>query len=352
MTQKLSVCGLAVLAVVIGCAPLSAQSTLYFQGKTIILVQGREAGGTGALRVQAAIPFLRKYLPGEPIIVAQFMPGGGGRKASNYIYHNAKPDGLTFPNVGSGLIANAVLGSTGVEYDVDKLVYLGAANSTAQYVFGTSAKLGLDSLEKLRARPGLRIGAQTVGHDIYINGRLFSWLLGLKDPRFVTGYSGPEVDLAMMRGEVDGRANIPDTILQRSPEFIEKKLVNYHAIIQIPREDRHPYPLFNKLPVLETFAKADTERKIMTMFRTFRLAGSPYVLPPGTPPEIANQYREAMRRTFKDPAFLKEFKKLTADEATPLLPEAQEKAIRDIPRDSEVIALFNKLAGSEPLPPR
>ena len=350
MTHVVSVWVLALLALM-GSSPLLAQSTPYFQGKTILLVQGREPGGTGALRAQAAIPFLRKYLPGEPIIVTQFMPGGGGRKAANYI-QNAKPDGLTFANVGSGLIANAVLGSTGVEYDIDKLIYLGAANSTAQYVFGTWAKLGLDSLEKLRARPGLRIGAQTVGHDIYINGRLFSWLLGLKDPRFVTGYSGPEVDLARTRGEIDGRANIPDTILQRSPEFIEKKLVNYHAIIQIPKDDRHPYPVFNKLPELESFAKSDRERKIMTMFRTFRLVGSPYVLPPGTPAEIANQYREAMRRPFQDPAFIKEFKRLTADDATPLLPEAQEKAIKEIPRDAEIIALFNKLAGSEPLPQR
>jgi hypothetical protein len=219
-------------------------------------------------------------------------------------------------------------------------------------VFGTSARLGLDTLDKLRARLGLRIGAQTVGHDIYINGRLFSWLLGLKDPRFVTGYSGPEVDIAISRGELDGRANIPDTILQRSPEFVEKKLMNFHAIIQIPKEDRHPHPAFNKLPELETFAKTERERKILTMFRNFRLVGSPYILPPGTPPGIVNTWRDAMRKTFKDPAFLKAFKKLSADDATPLLPEAQEKAIKDISRESEVIALFNKLAGSEPLPPR
>jgi len=350
-TAKLAI-ALTLLAILAGTAPLPAQSAVTFQGKTIVLVQGREPGGTGALRVQAAIPFLKKYLPGEPIIVAQFMPGGGGRKATNYIYHNARPDGLTVGNVGSGLIANAVLGATGVEYDIDKLIYLGASNSTAQYVFGTASRLGLDTLEKLRARPGLRIGAQTVGHDIYINGRLFSWLLSLKDPRFVTGYSGPEVDLALSRGELDGRANIPDTILQRSPEFVEKKLINFHAIIQIPKGDRHPHPAFSKLPELETFAKTDRERKIMTMFRNFRLVGSPYILPPGTPPEIVTAWREAMHKTLKDPAFLKEFKKLSADDATPLLAEAQEKAIKDISRDPDVIALFKKLAGSEPLPPR
>jgi tripartite-type tricarboxylate transporter receptor subunit TctC len=345
----------AAVTLAIGLAlpsPLFAQTAPYFQGKTIILVQGREPGGTGALRVQAAIPFLRKYIAGEPVIVAQFMPGGGGRKATNYIYRNAKPDGLTIGNVGSGLIANAVLGATGVEYDIDKLIYLGASNSTAQYVFGTVAKLGLDSLEKLRARPGIRIGAQTVGHDIYINGRLFAWLLSLKEPRFITGFSGPELDLAMMGGELDGRANIPDTILQRSPEHVEKKLIHYHAIIQIPKEDRHPHPAFNKLPELETFAKSDKEGKIMTMFRTFRLVGSPYVLPPGTPPEAVNIWRDAMRKTFKDPAFLREFKKLSADDATPLTPEAQEKAIKEIPRDAEVIGLFKRLAGNDPLPPR
>jgi tripartite-type tricarboxylate transporter receptor subunit TctC len=329
-----------------------AQSVPYFQGKTIMLIQGREPGGTGALRTQAMIPFLRKYIPGEPIVVTQFMPGGGGRKATNYIFRNAKPDGLTIGNVGSGLVANAVLGSTGVEYDIDKLIYLGSPNSTAQYVFSSMARLGLDTVDKLRARTGLRVGAQTVGHDIYINGRLFSWLLGLKEPKFVTGYSGPELDVAMVNGELDARANIPDTILQRSPEFVDKNLVNFHAIIQIPKEDHHPHPAFAKLPELETFTRSDRERKIMTMFRTFRLVGSPYILPPGTPQELIIILREAMRKTFKDPAFLKEFKKLSGDDATPLLPEAQEKAIKDIPRDSEIVALFNKLAGSEPLPPR
>src|SRR6266542_4449884 len=352
MTKELSFISLTVFIVTLAAAPLLAQSTPYFQGKTILLIQGREPGGTGALRVQAAIPFIKKYIPGEPIIVTQFMPGGGGRKATNYIYRNAKPDRLTFGNVGSELVANALLSSTGVEYDMDKLIYLGASNSTAQYVFGTNAKVGTDTLEKLRARPGLRIGAQTVGHDIYINDRLFSWLIGLKDPRFVTGYSGPEIDLAMERGEVDGRANIPDTILQRSPEHIEKKLMNYHAIIQIPKEDRHPHPTFNKLPELETFARADKERKIMTMFRTFRLVGSPYILPPGTPTEIVKIYRDPLRKTFRHPASLTEAKKTSSPAGTALSPEAQAKATRYIPRESEVIALFNKLAGSEPLPLR
>jgi tripartite-type tricarboxylate transporter receptor subunit TctC len=352
MTHGYTVAALLLSSTLAQAPSLFAQAAPYYQGKTIVLIQGREPGGTGAMRTQAAIPFLRKYIPGEPVIVTQFMPGGGGRKAANFIYRNAKPDGLTIGNVGSGLVANFILGSTGVQYDIDKLVYLGAANSTAQYVFGSVAKLGLDTIEKLRSRPGLRIGAQTVGHDIYINGRLFTWLLDLKEPKFVTGFSGPELDLAILRGELDGRANIPDTILQRNREFVEKGLMHFHSIIQIPKEDRHPHPAFAKLPELETFAKSDREKNILTMFRTFRLVGSPYVLPPGTAQEPVAILRDAMRKTFKDPAFLKEFKKLSGDDATPLLPETQERVIREIPRDTEIIATFNKLAGSDPLPPR
>ena len=355
MENRIRVRLVVMMSVIVSFAisvPLYAQSVPYYQGKTIVLIQGREPGGTGAMRAQAAIPFLRKYIPGEPVIVTQFMPGGGGRKAANYIYRNAKPDGLTIGNVGSGLVANSVLGATGVQYDIDKFTYLGSPNSATQYAFGSVAKLGLDSIEKLRSRPGLRVGAQTVGHDIYINGRLFSWVLGLKEPKFVTGFSGPELDIAMMGGELDARANIPDTILQRNPEFVEKRLLNFHAIIQIPKGDRHPHPAFTKLPELESFAKSETEKKILTMFRTLRLVGSPYILPPGTPREIVAILSDAMRKTFKDPAFLKEFKKLSGDDATPLLPEEQEKAVKELPRDSEAIATFNKLAGADPLPPR
>ena len=59
-----------------------------------------------------------------------------------------------------------------------------------------------------------------------------------------------------------------------------------------------------------------------------------------------------MRKTLNDPAFHKEFQKFTGDNATPLMPEVLEKTIRELPREAEVVELFNKLAGADPLPPR
>jgi len=322
----------------------------FYQGKTLTIIQGREPGGTGDMRVRAVVPFLRKYIPGQPNIVSEYMPGGGGRKAANHIFRGVKSDGLTMGNVGAGLVANAILGQTGVQYDLDKLTYLGSPNSATHYVFLTRKEAGLRGLAELRAASGVRVGAQTVGHDIYINGRIFAYLLGLKDPRFVTGYSGPEVDVALMRGELDARVNIADTLVTRTPEWIERGLVDFHAILEIPRGEKHPR--FARLPELESFANSDKERKLLAMLRAFRLTGSPYILPPGTPAEIVRILQEAIRKSFRDPEFHKEFKKLTGDDPTPLMPEAHEKAIRDLPRDAEIIALFKRLAGPDRLPPR
>ena len=312
----------------------------FYQDKTITIIQGREPGALGDNRVRALVPFLRKYIPGNPAIVSEFMPGGGGRKGTNHIYRVARPDGLTIGNVGSGLVANAVLGEPGVEYDLDKLIYLGSPNSVTQYIFLSKKEIGLNDLEKLRSRAGIRVGGQTVGHDIYINGRLFAWILGLREPRFVPGYSGTELDLALMSGEVDARAQTAAWLLHRNPDWLEKGLVNVHAILQIPKEAKHPR--FNDLPELESFAKSDNERQILALFRAFRLAGSPYILPPGTPKELVEILKEAITKSFNDPEFHKEFKKLTGDVPTPLMPKTMEKYIREIPRSPDSSPCFTR----------
>jgi len=330
-------------------AALFGQASFY-QGKTITIVQARQAGGTGDLRVRAQVPFLQKYIPGNPTIVLEFMPGGGGRKAANHVYRTSAPDGLTIGAMTPGFVPSAVLGETGVLYDLDKTIYLGSPDGAAQWVFGTRRELGANNLEKLRAVTGLRVGAQSVGHPIYFTGRLFAYLLGLKDPKFVTGYSTQELDIALQRGEVDGRSNLAETIVLRNFDWIEKRLVDFHAIIEVPKGNQQAH--FAKVPELETFAATDKERQVLALLRAFRSTGSPNILPPGTPKDRVQILQEAMRKTFKDPEFHKEFKKLAGDEAAPLMPEELEKAIKGMPRDREVIDFFKTLSGGDPLPAR
>jgi hypothetical protein len=181
-------------------------------------------------------------------------------------------------------------------------------------------------------------------------GRLFGYYLGLKEPKFVTGYTGPEIDIALMGGEIDARAGTGETVILRSPEWLEKGLVDIHASIEIPKGQRHPR--FAQLPELESFAGSAREKRLLEMFRAFRLSGQSFFFPPETPRERVQILREAMRKTLTDPEFSKEFHKLTGDDPTPLMPEALEKAIREMPRDADVVELFNRLAGPGPLPAR
>jgi tripartite-type tricarboxylate transporter receptor subunit TctC len=333
---------LAMSGIVHGQAP-------YYQGKTIKLVQGREAGGSGDTRSRAVIPFLKKHIPGNPNIVSEFMPGGGGRKAANHIF-TARGDGLTLGHVSSGIVTSAVLGETGVQYDLNKFHWLGSTDSAFHYAFFTRKALGLNNLEKLRAYSGLRIGATSIGHTTYTYGRTFSWLLGLKDVKFVLGYSSLEVDVAMANGELDARSNNTAEIVRRNPDAVKKNMFDFIAILKIPREDKEPN--FDHLPEVDNFVKSERERRFLHLMRSTRLVGTPYIIPPATPKEYVQILRDGMRKTFQDPEFQKEFRKLTGDDPSPLMPEDQEEIIRAIPRDAETIELFNTVNGNTPLPPR
>ncbi len=324
--------------------------TPFYQGKTITIVRGSAPGGVGEMRTRAVANYLKKYVPGNPTVVIEFMAGAGGTKAANHLYRGARTDGLVIGSAPGGMISSAILGEQGVQYDLDKFIYLGSPNSESHYVFFTNRKLGLGSVEKLRAHSGLRIGAQTVGHPIYLTGRLFALVLGLKEPKFVVGYSSPELDVAMLSGELDANSGVAGSIVRQNPEFLDKGLMDFHSVIEIPRGDKHPR--FAQLPELDSFVKSDRERKLLALHRTFRLAGSPFILPPGTPNDRVEILREAMRKIYADREFLAEYLKLTGEDASPLLPDANDKAIKELPRDPEVIEFYKLLGGTQPLPPR
>jgi tripartite-type tricarboxylate transporter receptor subunit TctC len=322
----------------------------FYEGKTVKVIVAATPGGTGDFRVRALVPFLRKYIDGNPTVVLEFMDGSGGRKAANYMYSNARPDGLTLGSLSGGVIALSILKETGVMYDADKFIYLGSSESVSHQIIYTRRELGLDSLDKLRAASGIRIGSQSVGHVAYVASRFFAYFLNLREPKFIAGYTAPEVDAALLRGELDARSNNPTSVLRRNPEWVEKGLMHFHSILEAPKGATHPR--FAHLPEIETFAKSEREVKLLSMWRAFRLLGSPYVLPPGTPKDRIKILQDGIGKAFKDREFHKEYEKIVGDDADPILPEAMAKVVRETPRDAEVIDTLKKLSGAGPLPAR
>ena len=322
----------------------------YYQGKTIRLIQGRNPGGSGDTRVKIVSPYLKKYIPGNPTVISEYMPGGGGRKAANYLYSSARPDGLIIGHVSSGVVTTAVLGESGVQYELDKFIWLGATDSAFHYALLTRKELGLTNMEKLLAYSGLKIGATEIGHTTYTFARTFAWVLGLKEPKFVLGYASVEIDVALERGEVDSRSNNTSEVMRRFPDAFKKAPFNILAIFKIPREEKEPE--FDHLPEIDNFVKSERERRLLTLIRASRQVGTPFLIPPGTPKEQVQLLRDGMSKTFRDPEFQKEYRKITGDDVSPLTPEAQQETIRSIPRDAETIGLFNLINGNKPLPAR
>jgi hypothetical protein len=138
-----------------------------------------------------------------------------------------------------------------------------------------------------------------------------------------------EMDVALECGEIDARAVFAETLITRNAECIQKKLVDLHAIVEVPK--RNKPTAFTRLSELETFITSDKEHKLVTMYRTFSLGGdSPYIFPPGTRKSAGVN---SSRGDEDDPQFHREFKKFSGFEASPIMLEEMEKAIRELPRD-------------------
>jgi hypothetical protein len=133
-------------------------------------------------------------------------------------------------------------------------------------------------------------------------------------------------------------------------ELLKTRAVVPHVIMEVPKGLKHDH--FSNLPEIESFAKSERERKLLQMVRAFRQFGTPSVLPPGTPKEQVEVLKAAMVKTFTDPESPAQYKKLTGDEASPLMPDEMEKSLKDLPRDPETVALFKNLNAAGPLPTR
>ena len=104
-------------------------------------------------------------------------------------------------------------------------------------------------------------------------GRLFAYFLGFKYPKSIAGYSAPEVDVALLRGELDARANLATSMLRRNRPAGRKESDG------LPFDHGGSFgsetSSFPHVPEIETFAKSDQERKVLAVWRVFRLVGSP-----------------------------------------------------------------------------
>jgi len=288
---------------------LHAQATFY-QGKSINLIIGNQAGGLYDLWARLIANHIGKQIPGNPNIVVQNMPAAGSLVAANYLYNVAKPDGLTIGAVIPGIYTDQLIGRKEVQFDWARFNWIGTPEQT-EWVFITRADSPYKSIEDIRsATEPPKCGSTGTGSFLYQVPKLLEETLGMK-LNMVTGYTGgPDVDLAIERGEVLCRSVSVTAFFGREPYIAWGKKGFVRPLAQTGKKrDISLGDVRTIYELMDQYKTPEIGRRLATVMLASNIFGRPWLTPPGVPTERVRILREAWNRTVKDPEFLAETKK-------------------------------------------
>jgi tripartite-type tricarboxylate transporter receptor subunit TctC len=317
---------LTIMVALILCQAVSAFSQEpFYKGKSIRIIVATAAGGGYDLYTRTMARHLRKYIPGEPTIVVENMPGAGHLIGANYSYKLAKPDGLTMGHFIGSLFLQQLLGKPGVEFDALKFNFVGVP-AQDNYMIGLSRAAGVSTMEQwLASKTIIKIGGVGAGSATDDIPKILAATINLP-VQVVAGYKGTsEVRLAFNSGEVQGICNAWESFKSTWRKELDAGEVTL-VLQAIP--ERHPE--VPNVPLAIDYAKTDEAKKmIRSVVHTIAPTVRPYVLPPGTPKDRVEVLRRAFMSTMKDPEFLAEAQKAKLD-INPLDGATLESNVKDV----------------------
>jgi tripartite-type tricarboxylate transporter receptor subunit TctC len=316
------------MAIIWFLTPAVGREAVSFEGKSVKMIIPTTAGGGTDISARLLARFIGKYLPGNPSIVPQNMPGGGGITPFNFFAQQVKPDGLTI----------AFSSST----EADPLTYRALQAKYNPAAFGIIGGFGLgdqllvirtEALPRLldKSQPpvtmGIVAGQPRGGMRMTLWGnRYLGW-----NTKWVTGYPGSsDLLLAIQRGEVDMTSFAREYIIDKLTDPAKYKVLYADGL------SRHPRPSgradFDSAPkFIDTMEGKIQDPKMKAAYDYWRASFlfKWVTLPPNTAQEIVNVYREAFMKVTADPEFLKQADQLMQG-FTIIPPEEMAKAISDL----------------------
>jgi tripartite-type tricarboxylate transporter receptor subunit TctC len=334
---------LGLLVILLQFSQTPAQAPFY-QKKTIQVIIGSAPGGLYDRWGRLFAQYLGKYIPGNPNLVAQNMPGGGSMVATNYLYGLAKPDGLTVGMFQTFMYLQQLVGVPEVKYDVRKFNWLGSQERGQMmlYIRADSPYKSMDDILKAKEPP--KCGGSGASDQTALLTRLLEETIGAKFVR-VLGYpGGSEVDLAMERGEVVCRATRITVHFSREPFLTwDKKGFDRHLVQAGKKRDPRLTDVPTIYELMDQIKTPEARRRLAQVILSGDELGRPMIAPPGVPADRIKILREAYNRALKDPELIAEVTKsrLDMDPSTGEEIEAIVKEIMDQP--PEIVPLVKKI---------
>lgn len=303
--------------------PLSGHADDFYKGKTITIVIGFSAGGDYDLRARLLSRHMDRHIAGAPLIVARNMPGAGGVAATNWLAKLAPRDGTSMLMASQNTPLIQALGTPGVEFDARQFNWIGNTTNSPNLI-SVWAGRGVATIDDARKRE-VAVGASGVGSGSYYYPFAANVVGGTRF-KIVTGYpGGNDINIAMERGEVDGRgSNSLAAWKSTRPHWIsEGKLIH---LVQIGLK-RHPE--LPNVPLLSDLANTDIDRKAMQLIAAETAMARALAASADIPKDRVNMLRRAFDATVTNKDFLGEAQRLGFD-ISPASGEDVQKIVLDI----------------------
>jgi tripartite-type tricarboxylate transporter receptor subunit TctC len=291
-------------ALVLAASSASAQD--FYAGKTISMLVSSDPGGGFDTYSRLLARHYPKYIPGNPTIVVQNQPGGGGLRAAQQIF-TAPADGLRIGNLRASNLLDAILGIRGAEINPTAYEWIGnMASDTDLCSYWHTA--GVKTFEDLRNKEVL-VGGSGKGAQNYSFPSAMNSVLGTK-MKIIIGYKGMgDRILALERGELQGNCGINSSSMMA----LHPQLIAEGKLIPIMQSGLRPYSAFPNVPLTQSFAKTEREKKILvTIFSQMDIARI-FAAPPKTPADRMKILREGFMKAMADPDLIAEAKKQRMD---------------------------------------
>ena len=268
-----------------------------FSKAQVTIFIGYGVGGTYYQYAQLFSRHLGKFLPGQPTVIVQTMPGAGGIRLLNEAAVRMVADGSATFIPPDTLVVSQLLTSGGIQYDARRFAYIGTADQ--QNVFLVTKRDTVPSLEALRAKEHVYMGSSGAGATGFLIPALAGSLLKLP-LKPIGGYEGSrDIILGMERGELDGSAQAWQVWTQARKNWFDGP--NSYAVPLIQVGIR-PDPNAPDTPLLSALVDP-ADRSLVSIFDTIGLVGRSLAMPPATAPALRDLFRVAFATMTADPLY-------------------------------------------------
>lgn len=298
------------LALVAGGVTADADEVAdHFRGRTVSILIGFSPGGGYDLYARMLARYYGKYIPGNPNIVPQNMPGGGSLKVANYIYNAAPKDGATLGMFAAQAALEPLFGNPQAKFETVKFAWIGNMNRDVASC-GAWKTSGIETLDDLlKSEKEVVFGATGQGATSGQHAMLLKAMVGAK-VKLVQGYKGiKDVGLAMQRGEVHASCGLVQSAIN-SAFVSELESGDLRIFVQFGRQNVR---MFGKATNFYTALKSEEDRQLADLFFGQTEISRAFAAPPGTPAPIVAALRKAMVEVLKDPALIADAKKTRND---------------------------------------